>query len=107
MAQRPSTLDALEVGEVGLAAGGGGPPGVGEVVAELPGVEVVVAGDRDQGVAGHQLGDEPAEGGVEGLAPAGGVGEQGAAAGGEVAAEGGLVLLGELDGRPAVEVDQG
>ena len=42
-------LDALELGEVLAAAGGLGVLGVGEVEADLGGVELVVAGDRRPG----------------------------------------------------------
>ena len=73
---------------------------VDEVEADLRGVELVVAGDRHERVVGQQLGDEPAEGGVEGGAAAGGVGEERAAAGVEVLAERGHVLLGEGQARP-------
>ena len=100
-------LDALELGKVLAAAGGLGVLDVGEVEADLGGVELVVAGDGDQGVVGEELGDEPAEGGVEGGAAAGGVGEERAAAGLDVPPQGVEVLLGEGERGAAVEVDQG
>ena len=59
------------------------------------------------GVAGKELGDEPAEGGVEGRAAAGGVGEQRAAAGLDVPPQGVEVFPGEGERGAAVQVDQG
>ena len=57
-------------------------------------------------MVGQQLGGEAAEGGVEGGAAAGRVGEERAAAGLEVVAQGLEVLLGEREGAAAVDVDQ-
>ena len=92
-------LDAFELGKVLAAAGGLGVLGVGEVEADLGGVELVVARDRHQGVVGEQFGDEPAEGGVEGGAAAGGVGEEGAPAGLDVPPQGVQVFLREREAR--------
>src|SRR5271165_6323757 len=100
-------LDSLELGKVLAAAGGLGVLGIGEVEADLGGVELLVAGDGDQGVVGQELGDEAPEGGVEGGTAAGGVAEERAAAGLEVPPQGVEVLLCEGEGGAAVKVDQG
>ena len=75
-------------------------------IADLGGVELVVARNRHQRIVGEELGDEPAKGGVERRAAAGGVGEERAAAGLEMPAQGLQVLLAEGQRRPAVDVDQ-
>ena len=77
-----------------------------KVGADLVGVDLVVVRDRDQRVVGEQLGDEPAKGRIERRAAAGGVGEDRAAAGLEVLAQGVEVFLAERQGRPAVDIDQ-
>ena len=99
-------LDPFELREVAAAAGGLAVLDVGEVEADLAGVDLVVARDRHERVVGEQLGDELAERGVEGGAAAGGVGEERAAAGLEVAAEQGDLLGRERERGAAVDVDR-
>ena len=64
-----------------------------QVEADLVRVQLVARRDRTRGWFGQELGDEAAEGGVEGGAAAGGVGEERAAAGLEVSAQGLEVFL--------------
>ncbi len=105
-AQWPSTLTPSRSGKPEAAAGRLAVADVGEVVADLAGVKVVVAGDRLQRAVGEHRGDELAERGVERRAAARGVGEDRAAAGLEVPAEPVLVVGAEGEAGPAVEVDQ-
>ena len=99
---RPVAVDLhpLELGEVLAAAGRLAVLAVRQVEADLGGVDSSSRGIGTSGAAGQQLGDEPAEGGVEGRAAAGGVGEERPAAGLEVPPQGVEVLLGRTTTRP-------
>ena len=106
IAQWPLISHAFELREVDAAAGPLVYCTLERSVPTLTRKELVVARDRDQGMVGQQLGDEPPERGIEGRAAAGRVGKERAAAGVEVAAQGVEIFLGKRQRRAAVDIDQ-